>query len=214
MELNDDKYELQLQKQRLWILISCIALVLVVGGVIVYIVMNARKRRLIEVEERAETLAHMLKDAETAESDSVNSSDNSKLKVALFRQLGILKTFAGVPTQQSRDALKRISGVNGGDGSIEALVNWTELYSMIDELYDNFHSKLTETYPDIFNDKEQQIIVLLKSGFSTKEISVLTEQSSATIYVRKTAIRKKLRTAGSGDFVAQLDAEFASSEGL
>jgi DNA-binding NarL/FixJ family response regulator len=62
----------------------------------------------------------------------------------------------------------------------------------------------------MFNDKEQQIIVLLKAGFSTKEISVLTEQSSATIYTRKSVIRKKLATPEDGDFTAQLDAQFGT----
>lgn len=87
------------------------------------------------------------------------------------------------------------------------MVDWTEFYRMIDTLYDGFHAKLIKKYPDTFNDKEQQIIVLLKAGFSTKEIGVLTEQSSATIYTRKSVIRKKLGTSENGDFIAQLEAQ-------
>jgi len=212
VELNDDKYELRLQKQRLWLVIFGITIVLLAGSVAVFLILNRRRQRLIEAEEKVEALTLMLKDAEKAETDKNNSSDNAKLKAALLHQLGILKTFAGAPTQQSRDALRKISSVGSGDESIGALVDWPGFYAMIDELYDNFRSKLIKTYPDTFNDKEQQIIVLLKSGFSTKEISVLTEQSSATIYVRKTAIRKKLHTPENGDFIAQLDAQFATSE--
>lgn len=76
---------------------------------------------------------------------------------------------------------------------------------MIDELYDGFHSRLLDRYPGLFNDRETEIIVLIKAGFSTKEIGVLTEQSSATIYVRKTAIRKKLGTEANGDFMARIE---------
>lgn len=207
MELNDDNYELKLQRQRLWLIISGITLLLIVSGVIVYFIMSRRKRRMIEAEERAETLAQMLKDTEKAEEGNAGPSDSDKLKAVLLRQLGIFKTFAGTPTPQSRDALKKISAAGGGDGAIETLVDWPEFYSMIDNLYDGFHARLIKKYPDTFNDKEQQIIVLLKAGFSTKEIGVLTEQSSATIYTRKSVIRKKLTTPENGDFIAQLDAQ-------
>ena len=48
--------------------------------------------------------------------------------------------------------------------------------------------------------------MLLKAGFSTKEIGVLTEQSSATIYTRKSVIRKKLNiTEDSGDIIAHIE---------
>lgn len=206
IELNDDNYRLKLQRQRLWLLLSGISMLVVVSGVIVYFVLSRRKQRMTEAEERAETLERMFADMEKADTDKVcSSSDSDKLKAVLLRQLGIFKTFAATPTQQSRDALKKISTVGNGGVSIESLVDWPEFYSMIDNLYDGFHSKLISKYPETFNDKEQQIIVLLKAGFSTKEIGVLTEQSSATIYTRKSVIRKKLRTTENGDFIAQID---------
>lgn len=201
MELNDDNYELKLQRQRLWLLVLGISIVVVVCGITVYFVLARRKQRMVEAEERVETLERMLRDTERAD-----SSDSDKLKAALLRQLGIFKTFAGTPTPQSRDALKKISTVGNDGSSIESLVDWQDFYSMIDNLYDGFHAKLVDRYPGMFNDKEQQIIVLLKAGFSTKEIGVLTEQSSATIYTRKSVIRKKLGTLENGDFIAQIDA--------
>ncbi len=206
IELNDDNYRLRLNRQRLWLLITVLTLFVVVSGVIVYIVMGRRKRRLIEAEERAETLQEMLSAAET----SASSSDRERLKAALLRQLGIFKIFAGSPTPQSRDALKKISAVGHPDATIETLVDWEEFYAMIDSLYEGFHSKLVSHYPDTFNDKELQIIILMKAGFGTKEIGVLTEQSSATIYTRKSVIRKKLGNPENGDLIAFLDARLAT----
>lgn len=206
IELNDDNYRLRLNRQRLWLLITVLTLFVVVSGVIVYIVMGRRKRRLIEAEERAETLQEMLSAAET----SASSSDRERLKAALLRQLGIFKIFAGSPTPQSRDALKKISAVGHPDATIETLVDWEEFYAMIDSLYEGFHSKLIAAYPDTFNDKELQIIILMKAGFGTKEIGVLTEQSSATIYTRKSVIRKKLGNPENGDLIAFLDARLAT----
>ena len=52
--------------------------------------------------------------------------------------------------------------------------------------------------------KEEQIIVLMVAGFSTKEISVITGQTTSTIYVRKTSIRKKLGVPEKEDIVAFL----------
>lgn len=207
IELNEDNYDLKLQRQRLWLIITGISLLLVIGGGAVYVMLQRRKQRIIEAEEHAETLERMLKDAEKAEKSKDSSSDSDKLKAALLRQLGIFKTFAGIPTQQSRDALKKISTAANGETSADTLVDWQDFYSMIDNLYDGFHAKLLKLHPDTFNDKEQQIIVLLKAGFSTKEIGVLTEQSSATIYTRKSVIRKKLGTSENGDIAARIDEE-------
>jgi len=207
LELSEDNYMLKLQKQKLLLILSIGMMLVIIGGTIGFVILNRRKRRLIEAEERAETLAEMLRNVQKAESEKVNTSDSDKLKAALLRQLDILKTFAGTPTPQSRDALKRISGISNKDGSIELIVDWPEFYTMIDSLYDGFYSKLLKKYPDTFSDKEHQIIVLLKAGFSTKEICVLTEQTSATIYTRKSVIRKKLGTPQSGDFVPQIEAE-------
>lgn len=211
MQLNNDKNELQLQKQRLWLAIFGIALLVVVLAGGTYLILGKRKQRMVEAEERAEALEHMLREVEQSQADKAVSSDNTRLKMALFRQLDILKSFAGVPTQQSRDALRKISNAGRGDATIDTLVDWPGFYSMIDELYDDFYCKITDTYPGLFNEKETQIILLIKAGFSTKEIGVLTEQSSATIYVRKTAIRKKLHTPENGDFIAQLDSGFSTS---
>lgn len=93
-------------------------------------------------------------------------------------------------------------------------MDWEHLYASVDELYDWFHGRLLGTYPDTFSEKEIQIICLLRADFSTKEIGVLTEQSSATIYVRKSAIRKKLHTPESGDFIAQLEARFKEGQNI
>lgn len=208
IELSDDNYELKLQRQRLWLMVLGVIILLIAGGVAVYIILSRRRQRMVEAEERVETLERMLNDTERAEEAGSVASDNAKLKAALLRQLGIFRTFAATPTPHSRDALKKISSVGNDKDAIESLVDWPEFYSMIDNLYDGFHAKLLRMYPDTFNDKEQQIIVLLKADFSTKEIGVLTEQSSATIYTRKSVIRKKLSAAANGDIVDCLDGKF------
>jgi len=53
----------------------------------------------------------------------------------------------------------------------------------------------------VLSPKEEQIIVLGLAGFSTKEISVITAQTTSTVYVRKSSIRKKLGVPGKEDIV-------------
>ena len=84
------------------------------------------------------------------------------------------------------------------------LVDWEKVFGMIDSLYSGFYSKLHRKYGDLLSSKEQQIIVLMVAGFSTKEISVITGQTPATIYVRKSSIRKKLGVPEKEDIVAFL----------
>lgn len=194
--LDREKSELTLQRQRLWIIIlSLVALSLIIAGGASAAVFR-RRQRLVAAEERAETLAAMLRDAERPGVDDKSET----VRRLILRQLGILKKFAGAPTAQNQEALRKISETSDGSG----LVDWQSLYSMIDELYGGFHSKVVARYPGLFNEKELQIIMLMKAGFSTKEICVLSEQSANTVYVRKSSIRKKLATPPTADFMAIL----------
>ena len=86
------------------------------------------------------------------------------------------------------------------------MVNWQELYPVIDELYDSFHAKLTKDYPGVFSEREIQVLCLLRADFSTKEIGVLIQQTSNSVYVSKTSIRKKLNLPPKDDFIAFLTA--------
>lgn len=203
--LDRQNYQLHLNRQRLWIMILSLTLLLLAVGFTAYIMIRRRRERLAEAEERIDTLNTMLDEVMTRAEEA--DDRRTLLRKTLLQQMGILKTFAEAPTAQNQEALKKISNVGKEGERIDALVDWEHFYSMIDELYDGFHSKTAGRYPEL-TEKELQIICLLKSGFSTKEIGVLTSQSSATIYVRKTSIRKKLSTYENGDIIARLDDVF------
>lgn len=204
IELSDDKTNLKIQKQRLWLLIFGILLIVTIGAVTIYIILNRRKQRLINAEERIETLDRMLKEVKHPD----KTDKETVLKRMVLQQMGILKKFAAAPTEQNKDALRKIADIGDtNDSSGNRLVDWQNLYTMVDELFDRFHDKLMKRYPDLFTDKEIRLICLLKADFSTKEIGFLTGQSSASVYVRKSTIRKKLGTVENGDFMAQIESE-------
>ena len=208
-ELDRQNYELQLNQQRLYITGLSLIVFLLAGGFYAYIAIRRRREKLAEAEDRIDTLNSMLNEVMIRAEEA--DDKHTLLRKIMLQQLGIFKTFAEAPTAQNKDALKKISNVGKEGEKIDTLVDWEYLYSMINGLYEGFHSKVVSGYPAL-TEKEIQIICLLKSGFSTKEIGVLTSQSSATIYVRKTSIRKKLHTPENGDFISQLNIAFQGED--
>jgi DNA-binding CsgD family transcriptional regulator len=205
--LQTANYELKIEKQRMGWLLSVAILLMMGGGIGGYLYYRSRIQRLAEAEDRVDTLNRMLAEAqtetphETAELQAV-TDDDAFFKKILLQQLGIIRLVASTPTNQNQALLKRISGISGGEIPTDSLLVWSDLYPVIDRLYGHFHTRLKNQYGNTLTEKEVQICCLLCAGFSTKEIGVITQQSDATIYVRKTSIRKKIGAAEGQDIVA------------
>ena len=206
-------YELTLGKQRMGWLLSVATLLLIGGGIGGYLYRRNRIQRLTEAEDRIDTLTRMLAEAQNATSENQTdkklpeTEDDAFFKKILLQQLGIIRLVASTPTNQNQALLKRISGISGGEIPTNSLLVWSDLYPVIDRIYDNFHTRLTDRYGDVLTEKEIQICCLLCAGFSTKEIGVITQQSDATIYVRKTSIRKKIGAAEGQNIVAYINGQ-------
>ena len=158
-----------------------------------------RRQRERENEERIEALQKMVDEYRSALVQEPATPDSSALRSAMLRQLGIIKMVAETPTEQNREMLRKISSIDGETNG--ELVDWTKVFEMIDSLYSGFYGKLHGEYGELLSPKEEQIIVLMLAGFSTKEISVITGQTTSTIYVRKSSIRKKLGVSEKEDIV-------------
>ena len=199
-------YELKLSKQRMGWMLSVAMLLLIGGGMGGYLYYRNRIRQLAEAEDRIDTLTRMLEEAQKAPVENgkklTQVEDEAFFKKILLQQLGIIRLVASTPTNQNQALLKRISGISGGEIPTDSLLIWSDLYPVINRLYDNFHARLLSQYADALTEKEVQICCLLCAGFSTKEIGVITQQSDATIYVRKTSIRKKIGAAEGQNIVA------------
>ena len=205
--------------------ISIFALIIIVGAIWI---IRARRQRERENEERIEALQKMVdeykampehpqdtetetgvvKDSETeaAVAGTTELKDSSALRAAMLRQLGIIRMVAETPTEQNREMLRKISSIEGETNG--ELVDWANVFEIIDNLYSGFYGKLHGKYGDALTLKEEQIIVLMVVGFSTKEMSVITGQTTSTVYVRKTSIRKKLGVPEKEDIVRFLLDEF------
>ena len=189
------------RKTYIIVIISLIALIVVFVGI--WLLQN-RKRKTIEVEERAEALQRMVDELQKT---SAPTDNQEALRRAMLQQLNIIKMVAETPTEQNREMLRKISSVdNNSDGP---LINWTNVYEIVDNLHSGFYTKLHERYGDTISEKEVQAIVLLAAGFSAKEISVITSQSAASVYVRKSSVKKKLGAPEKEDVIAFLRKELS-----
>ncbi len=201
-------YELKLDQQRMRYMLLVSVLMLIGGCIGGYLYYRNRIQRLAEADNRIDTLTRMLEDTQVSITEKPQLheqdkyEDDSFFKKILLQQLGIIRLVASTPTNQNQALLKRISGIGGGEIPTDSLLVWPDLYPVIDRLYDNFYTRLMNLYGGELTGKEVQICCLLCAGFSTKEIGVVTQQSDATIYVRKTAIRKKIGATEGQDIVA------------
>lgn len=179
------------------LIISLVTLLVLAAALWIIIIRRQRER---ENEERIEALQKMVNEYRSAPATRESEiADSSALRSAMLKQLGIIKMVAETPTEQNREMLRKISSI---DGKIDGeLVDWGNVFGMIDNLYSGFYGKLHSKYGDILSPKEEQIIVLMVAGFSTKEISVITGQTTSTVYVRKSSIRKKLGVPEKEDIV-------------
>lgn len=183
-------------KTAIILIISLVALLILGGSAWI---IRTRRQRERENEERIEALQKMVDEYKSAPELESEITDSSSLRSIMLKQLGIIKMVAETPTEQNREMLRRISSIDGDTNG--GLVAWEKVFEIIDNLYSGFYSNLHKKYGDTLNSKEEQIIVLMVAGFSTKEISVITGQTTSTIYVRKSSIRKKLGVPEKEDIV-------------
>lgn len=182
---------LKSESQQKTVIILAIALISVLLLAGAGLIIRRRRQRELENEERVEALQKMVDELNSIA--SIQPSDEktpSALRRAMLQQLGIIKMVAETPTEQNREMLRKISSIESDTKG--ELVNWENVFELINNLYSGFYDKLHSHYGETLTPKEKQIIVLMIAGFSTKEISVITAQTTSTIYVRKSSIRKKI----------------------
>lgn len=184
------------QKTVIILVVSLFALIIL--GCSAWII-GVRRQRERDNEERIEALQKMVDEYRATPMRDPGTTDSSAIRGAMLKQLGIIKMVAETPTEQNREMLRKISAIDGETNG--ELVDWGKVFEMIDSLYSGFYSRLHRQYGAQLTPKEEQIIVLMVAGFSTKEISVITGQTTSTIYVRKSSIRKKLGVPEKDDIV-------------
>lgn len=163
-----------------------------------YIYIRRRKQRWIASEEKIEALEIILEQARTNTSEKP-AADGAFFRRILLKQLGLIRLIASAPTSANQELLRQFNQLERDTHeSSKHLLIWDELFPIIDTSYNGFYTALNKMYGGLLNEKEIQLCCLLRAGFSTKEINIVTGQSVSTIYHRKIDIRRKLNLAETG----------------
>lgn len=220
VRIEDANKELLLQKQNTRLVIF----LLLVGLIFVsYILARINKQRKIDQMNAIEGLESLRKmqiesqeavisasDGDVVESKSavisVNSDKEKELviKKALLQQLDIARKIAmlnGTSSDANTSFLKRFNTIFYGEQNSYKL-DWKELYTLINVLYDNFEEKLRKQYGSVLSGKDIQQTCLLRADMDTLEIAFVMEHSVNTVRKRKTDIRRKLGMSDGADIVS------------
>lgn len=176
-----------------------------------------KKQDLSDAEDTVDSLRKMEKEnqkccnGDTNEQTTLLSGcpDEEKdriIKKALFMQLNITKVLSQLNEESDKDQtfLKKFNHLFYGEQRTTN-VNWEELYSLINLLYNDFAEKLRNSSATVLVEKDIQLCCLLKANMGTTEIACVMGQSINTVRARKTSIRKKLKASEAADIVVFLD---------
>ena len=177
----------------------------VVGGLAIVIAGLAyliwrRKRQSEEKEEELEALRQLINESQ----QHTEQKDDRFFKKIMLQQLGVIRMAASNPTAANQELIRRMTAIANKEVEVDALLNWEDLYQTIDYIYEDFYTRLKAKYGNLLNEKEIQLCCLLRANFSTKEISIVTQQGIRTVYQRKSVIRQKLGMEEKGDIVEWL----------
>ena len=189
------KLTIEQQRTELTMLYVVGGLAIVIAG-LAYLIWR-RKRQSEEKEEELEALRQLINESQ----QPTEQKDDRFFKKIMLQQLGVIRMAASNPTAANQELIRRMTAIANKEVEVDALLNWKDLYQTIDYIYEGFYTRLKEKHGDLLNEKEIQLCCLLKANFSTKEISIVTQQGIRTVYQRKSVIRQKLGMEEKGDIL-------------
>ena len=196
LEEKNMQITIQRQKEQLLFLWMTFVMLFAIMGLLVWL--RNRKSKLVEKEEEIDTLRKLLSES------SDDKKDDRFFKKILLQQLGVIRLATSNPTFANLALLKRMREISNQEVDVDSLLNWNDLFQTIDYIYGGFYTSLIRRFGTTLNEKEIQLCCLLKANFSTKEISVVTQQSVRTVYQRKSTIRQTLQMPEAEDIATFL----------
>lgn len=212
-EENEKLYAVQ---HRAIVIGSIVLSILLVFSLILGWMKWKKKQDLSKAEDTVDVLRKMEKENQSnSNNDAVNQAKLSgcsgdekdmMVKKALLMQLNITKVLSQLneKSEKEQSFLEKFNSLFYGEQhTLE--IDWSEIYLLIDLLYDDFAGKLKSYYSEILLEKEIQLCCLLKANMDTIEIACVMKQSINTVRTRKTSIRKKLKAPDGADIIIILE---------
>ena len=180
---------------KLIILVIFILLLAVRTG---WFVTNYIKRKKDELQEAGQTLTtfrEMLSEQaiqlqEYNQVLSERDEKNEQLRNFLMDKLDIARKVAQmnvVSSNNTKEFMIQFQKVFGKN-----MMDWENIYPVINDLYDGFVDKIKRIYPDLSN-KDLQLCCFVRAGFRSDEQAVLLGYTQNSIRVKRTQLVKKMK---------------------
>ena len=175
---------LQTQKRESILIFSFILLVPVL--IIVFLMYRLQRTKSIKRKVEIELLIQKM-EAKNKEltSNAIQMLQTSQRIDVTKKELNELKAIADSPTKKMLDHI--VKDLKNGNHSF----NRNEFEKLFMETDEVFYKKLLQKYPTLTKN-EIRLCAFAKLNFSTKEISAVTQQSTSSILMARSRLRKKM----------------------
>ena len=208
----------QMLVQRLYLIIMFIVGILV-GSLIIWSLvyrMKKKENELLKAQQSLDVMRRMLsskenelanfKDKEQQEEEIADTlaEKDKRLRTLLLGKLDIARRIAQMNVVESDNStlfMKQYRKIFDQDLMEE--IDWANLSTVIDELFDNFSAKITGSNPDL-SQKDMQLCCLIRAGFKPDEISVLLNYTQNTVRVKKSRLGRKMGFADYETFLSYI----------
>ncbi|UKJ09323.1 tetratricopeptide repeat protein [Solitalea lacus] len=197
------------QKERniyYWLASIALSLSLVIVTLLFYLQKNRTRKLRLEQENLTQEKSKLEKDVELKEKELANKllhiTQNKEFIDDISTKLIGIKQKIEIEAQSSVQKIISDLQANLQPDLLQ------EFELRFHQVHDEFFNTLNKKFPDL-TPSERKLCAFLKLNMSTKEISTITHQSTKSIEIARTRLRKKLNLTGSDqnlvDFLTQLD---------
>lgn len=176
-----------------WVLYTVLAVVLIAGAVVVYLLkrVNQRDRQLLEAKG---SLMKALEEKRLSEEQHMRSEIEYRES-----QLSALTLHMAQKNELLREMSEKISSGARVDDSLTKLINrglvqekeWADFNTHFESVNKNFYSRLKQHYPGI-STNDLRLCALIKLNLSIKEMAVILNISPDSVKTARYRLRKKL----------------------
>ncbi|MCD8137609.1 MAG: tetratricopeptide repeat protein, partial [Parabacteroides gordonii] len=190
-------------------LIILVIMIILLGVRTGWFVMNYIKRKKGELQEAGQTLntfREMLSEQaiqlqEYNQVLSERDEKNEQLRNFLMDKLDIARKVAQmnvVSSNNTKEFMIQFQKVFGKN-----MMDWENIYPVINDLYNGFVDKIKTIYPDLSN-KDLQLCCFVRAGFRSDEQAVLLGYTQNSIRVKRTQLVKKMKFDNAESFHSYL----------
>lgn len=186
------KNEHQQEISRFLIVIVVLLLFVLAGTAVFFYYFQRKKKQIIEIQDKAATLAKIAAQLEQSAQMQLSIRDND-IRELLFWRFDVVKKSALLAKMDFQNTsvsniVKKYNSIVYGDANRELQDGMIEVINLI---YPNISERMRSCFPE-FSEREYQVCLLSYVDMNIKEIAIILELSSNSVQSYRSSIRKKI----------------------